>query len=139
MRFRGKFRQDLPGFQIAPMVDVIFNLLCFFLVAQIFSQWETEIAVKLPTAQSGNIPQRLPGEVIVNVLKDGSVVVNKQVLDDTSLRAMLQRISTLFKSQPVLIRADKETAYQHIIKVLDLCRMSDIWNISFATSAAEGK
>jgi len=139
MRFRGKFRQDLPGFQIAPMVDVIFNLLCFFLVAQIFSQWETEIAVKLPTAQTSNIPQRLPGEVIVNVLKDGSVIVNKQVLDDASLKAMLQRISSLFKSQPVLIRADKETAYQHIIKVLDLCRMSDIWNISFATSAAEVK
>ncbi|NQT91741.1 MAG: hypothetical protein HQ559_03195, partial [Lentisphaerae bacterium] len=38
--------------------------------------------------------------------------------------------------QPVLIRADRGTAYEHVIRILDLCRKTDIWNISFATAAA---
>jgi biopolymer transport protein ExbD len=138
VRFRGKFKQDLPGFQIAPMVDVIFNLLCFFLVAQIFSRWETEIGIKLPTAQKGEFPQRLPGEVIINILKDGSVIVNRQQMDDAALKAMLKRVVSLFPAQPIIIRADKATAYEHVIKVLDLCKTTEIWNISFATSIPEG-
>lgn len=138
MRFRDKFRQDLPGFQIAPMVDVIFNLLCFFLVGQIFSTWETELDVKVPTAQTGQVSDRLPGEVIINITKDGTTIVNKQTLDEQGLRVLLGKIATMFPGQPVLIRADKGTEYGHVVKVLDLCRQADIWNISFATSIPEG-
>ena len=41
----------------------------------------------------------------------------------------------LFPGQPVLLRADKTTAYEHVVRVLDTCRQADIWNISFATLA----
>ena len=105
--------------------------------SQIFSQWETEIDVKLPTAQTGNVQERLPGEIIVNILVDGTLVVNRQVLDDNGLATLLDRIVKPFPGQPVLIRADRGTAYEHVIKVLDLCRQADIWNISFATGVAE--
>mgnify|MGYP003981843773 CR=1 FL=1 len=124
-----------PGFQIAPMIDVIFILLCFFVASQIFSQWETEIDIKLPTAETGAIPERLPGEIILNILEGGRVVVNGQVLDDKGLTYLLGRLVKLFPGQPILIRADKDTAYEHVIRVLDLCRKSDIWNISFAPTA----
>jgi len=137
MNFRTRYRAEQPGFQIAPMIDVIFILLCFFVTSQIFSQWETEIDVKLPTAQSGTLPDRLPGEVIINILKDGTIIVNRQMLDGDGLASLLKRIVNLFPGQPVLIRADQGTAYGHVITVLDLCRRSDIWNISFATSAAQ--
>ena len=139
MKFRSKDKAQELGFQIAPMIDVIFLLLCFFVATQIFSQWETEIDIKLPTAQTGKIPDRLPGEVIINILNDGTTVVSGQVLDEANLSSLLGRIVDLWPGQPVLIRADLSTAYQHVIRVLDLCRQADIWNISFATSAAENK
>lgn len=123
------------GVPLTPMMDVVFLLLCFFVTSQIFAQWETEIDVTLPTASTGEIPQRLPGEVIVNVLPDGKAVVNGQELDDAALRSMLDRLVALFPGQPVLLRADKATPYEHVIRVLDLCRQSDLWNISFATLA----
>ena len=123
------------GVPLTPMMDVVFLLLCFFVTSQIFAQWETEIDVTLPTAATGEIPQRLPGEVIVNVLPDGRAVVNGQELDDAALRSMLDRLVALFPGQPVLLRADKTTPYEHVIRVLDLCRQSDLWNISFATLA----
>lgn len=137
MNFRSKESVQLPGFQIAPMVDVIFLCLCFFLASQVFSQWETEIEIQLPTAKAGETPQRLPGEIIINILRDGTVVVNGQNLDEASLTLLLRRIVELFPGQSVLIRADKKTAYEYVIKVLDLCRQVDIWNISFATTPSE--
>ena len=123
------------GVPLTPMMDVVFLLLCFFVTSQIFAQWETEIDVTLPTATTGEIPQRLPGEVIINVLPDGRAVVNGQELDDAALRSMLDRLVALFPGQPVLLRADKSTPYEHVVRVLDLCRQSDLWNISFATLA----
>ena len=124
-----------PGVPLTPMIDVVFLLLCFFVTSQIFAQWETEIDVALPTAATGGMPQRLPGEVIVNVRADGSTVVNGQVLDDAQLRAMMDRLVQLFPGQPVLLRADKTTAFEHVVRVLDTCRQADVWNISFATLA----
>ena len=124
-----------PGVPLTPMIDVVFLLLCFFVTSQIFAQWETEIDIALPTAATGGMPQRLPGEVIINVMADGTAVVNGQSLNDGELRTMMDRLVELFPGQPVLLRADKSTAYEHVVRVLDTCRQADIWNISFATLA----
>ena len=136
MNFRKRTAQTAnPGVPLTPMIDVVFLLLCFFVTSQIFAQWETEIDVALPTAATGGMPQRLPGEVIINVRADGTAVVNGQVLDDAQLRGMMDRLVELFPGQPVLLRADKSTAYEHVVRVLDTCRQADVWNISFATLA----
>lgn len=136
MKFREAKTENL-GFQIAPMIDVIFILLSFFIASQIFSQWETEIDIKLPTAQTGTTPERLPGEIIINILKTGEPVVNGKTYTDETLMSLLDSIVEIWPGQPVLIRADTETNYGHVIDVLDLCRKADIWNISFATTAAD--
>lgn len=137
MNFREGPSVQEPGFQIAPMIDVVFILLSFFVATQLFSQWETEIDVKLPTAQEAQVPSRLPGEVIINILRDGTVRINQRALEQTELSALLHRIVEVFPGQPVLIRADRATAYENVIRVLDLCRQADIWNISFATAPVE--
>jgi biopolymer transport protein ExbD len=137
MNFRGKYKPEQVGFQVAPMIDVVFLLLCFFVTSQVFTQWEAEIDIKLPTASTAEIEQRLPGEIILNLFKDGTVIVNGRRLNESELAALLKRLVDLFPGQPVLIRADKQTAYEHVIKVLDLCRQADIWNISFAAGLAE--
>ena len=130
-----KLFPENPGVPLTPMIDVVFLLLCFFVTSQIFAQWETEIDVALPTAATGDMPQRLPGEVIINVRADGGTVVNGQTLDVAQLRSMMDRLVKLFPGQPVLLRADKATPYEHVVRVLDTCRQADIWNISFATLA----
>lgn len=137
MKFRPRFRADAVGFQIAPMLDVVFQLLAFFLLTSVYSAWENEISVALPTAQTATTPQRLPGEIIINVIRDGSIVVNGRTLDEPALGSLLNRLAQLFPGQPVLIRADKATAYEHVVHVLDHCRKAEIWNISFATSQPE--
>ena len=75
MNFRKRVAAELPQFQVTPMIDVVFLLLCFFITTAVFSQWENEVDIVLPTAQSGKLPDRLPGEVVVNVSRDGTVTI----------------------------------------------------------------
>ncbi len=125
------------AFPMAPMMDVVFLLLCFFVTTQIFAQWEAEIDITLPTAEASDIQPRLPGEIIVNVMEDGEIRVHQRRLSLEQLGQLFTDIAEQFPGQPVLIRADQTTSFQHVIAVLDLCRQADIWNISFATRVPE--
>ena len=129
--------QALPEFQFTAMIDVVFLLLCFFVTTSVFSQWEMEVDVVLPSAQSSQMPDRLPGEVIVNLSKDGAITINQRRYTAEELRDRLSRLAKLFPGQPVIIRADKESLTEQLIGVVDVCRTADIWNISFATAANE--
>lgn len=134
MNFRKKNRSALPSFQMTSMMDIVFLMLFFFVTTSIFSQWEYEINITLPSAKTGKVPDRLPGEIIINIAKDGRVSVNQQDLTHEALKARLDRLARYFPGQPVVLRADKETRYEDLIKVVDTCRKADIWNFSMATS-----
>ncbi len=138
MNFKKNNNGPEQGFQIAPMIDVIFLLLTFFVASQIFSQWETEIDITLPTAQTSEQPDRIPGEIIINIRDDGAVVVNQLEMDEAALDGLLTRIVEQFTDWAVLIRADQDTRYEDVIDVLDACRRADIWNVSFATTIEDG-
>ncbi len=133
MNFRKKSRNALPGFQMTSMMDIIFLMLFFFITTSVFSQWEYEINITLPSAQSGKVPDRLPGEIIINITQDGRVSVNQQDLTLDALKTRLDRLARYFPGQPVVLRADKATRYEDLIKVVDTCRKADIWNFSMAT------
>ncbi len=133
MNFRKKSRNTLPNFQMTSMMDIIFLMLFFFITTSVFSQWEYEIDISLPSAQSGKAPDRLPGEIIINIAADGRVSVNQQDLTFDALKTRLDRLARYFPGQPVVLRADKETRYEDLIKVVDTCRKADIWNFSMAT------
>ena len=119
------------------MLDVIFLLLCFFVTVSVFSQWENEISIKLPSAETSDEPDRLPGEIIVNLAKDGTVVVNGKLLELADLQARLKKVAKFYPGQPVIIRADRELAYEKLVKVIDTCRAADVWNFSLATDGRD--
>lgn len=133
MNFRKQAKSDPPGFQIAPMVDIVFLLLIFFLVTWNFARYETELDVKVPTAKEGKESRRAAGEVIINVKADGSIVMNRRVMSGQDLAATLRKISEIYPDQAVVLRGDESTDYRHIVGVLDICRSANIWNVAFAT------
>ena len=139
MNFRRNSRSHAAAVQMSSLMDVIFLLLCFFVTTSVFSQWETEISITLPTAKSATVPGRMPGEIILNLAKDGTVSVNGQTLTLADVTARLTRIAKLYPGQPVVIRADKETAYDSLVGVIDACRAADVWNFSLATKDEESK
>jgi len=137
MKFARKSASRAPTLALTSMLDVIFLLLCFFVTVSVFSQWESEISIKLPSAETAEQPERMPGEIIVNLAPDGAVRVNGTVLTLTELHQRLQKVSKFYPGQPVIIRADKQTAYEKFVAVIDACRAADIWNFSLATEGAQ--
>ncbi len=119
--------------QLAPMIDILLLLLSFFIISWQFSRSETELKVSVPTAQEGAEPDRQRGEIIINVLPDGTLRVEGVTVDLLQLHSKLAAISRQFKNQPVRIRGDGSVAYQRIVEVIDTCQKAGIWNISFAT------
>lgn len=133
MQFQRKNKTRPPVLALTSMLDVIFLLLCFFVTVSVFSQWESEISIKLPNAVTAEQPERLPGEIIVNLAKDGIIKVNGKELALPELQSRLSRIAKFYPGQPVIIRADKEVRYESLVKVIDTCRAADVWNFSLAT------
>lgn len=133
-----KFRYSMPaavGFQLAPMIDIVFLLLVFFVVTQTIALTEQDFTVKVPSAENAEMPNksRAINEIILNVREDGMVTINREIFTVEQLYPKLERIVNIEKNQPVRIRGDADTTYQKIVNVLDVCRKAGIWNISFST------
>lgn len=139
MNFKKGIRDGDVGFQMAPMLDIIFILLIHFMAATIFAQWENKLGIQVPTADSAVRGDRQTGEIIINVDAEGAVFINSQPMSDERLLSLLHQVAQAFKSQPVIIRADQNTRHRDIIRILDICRQADIWNIAFSTLPKEEK
>jgi len=133
MNFRRRIVTEQIGLQLAPMIDVVLFLLCFFILTWNLARYEADIDVKVPTAKNGQEPKQLPGEVIINVTKDGAVNLNRRVVSLDELQQILAGVVQQYPDQAVIIRADADTNYKSVVGVLDACRGADAWNIAFAT------
>ncbi len=133
MNFRKRAGTTAPEFQLTPMLDVMFLLLCFFITTAVFSQWEYEVDLALPTASTGEVPDRLPGEMVINVTRTGTVTVNQQEWTVDELRTRLQRLTGLYPDQTVILRADATASVEQLMQVIDACRSAGIKDFSIAT------
>lgn len=133
MKFKRSSRSHAPQLALTSMLDVIFLLLCFFVTVSVFSQWESEITIKLPSASTAEEPDRLPGEIIVNLDKSGKVTVNGKALELRDLESRLAKVAKFYPDQAVIIRADRDVRYELLVGVIDTCRAANVWNFSFAT------
>ncbi len=138
MRFR-KFHDIQPiPLQLAPMIDILFLLLIFFIITWNFSRRETEIEISVPAADEGKSDQRhTVGEIVVNVRKNGEIVVEGDQITELQLLQKLQLIAQVHKDQAVILRGDEKSEYQKVMNVLNTCQKAGIWNVSFATRAPE--
>ena len=132
MRFYS-FKEEHISFQIAPLVDVFFLVLIFFMTASIFYQMESEIPLNLPVASEGKFLPRTPGKIIINVDRMGKIVINEKTYNISELENLLNKLVSLFPNQGVIIRGDKKVFYEEIVSILNACAKAGIWNISFAT------
>lgn len=133
MKFRQRNTPQSAGYSLTSMLDVIFLLLCFFITTAVFSQWECEVDITLPTSKTAKPPERLPGEVILNIAQDGKVSVNQQELSPGVLKTRLARLVKYYPGQPVILRADASAPVEKLVAVIDICREAEVWNFSIAT------
>ena len=109
-----------------PMVDVLFNLLIFFLLATSMAQAEREMHIALPHAAASGPITAAFREIIVNVDETGRAIVGGKPITDDDLAAMLKTAVDSNPDQKVSIRGDRSTAYANVAHVLDLCKASGV-------------
>jgi biopolymer transport protein ExbD len=137
MKFRKRPEPHVLGFQIAPMVDILLVLLCFFIVTWSFARKENELDVKVPSAQNAKDSNPVVNQTVLNVKSDGTVVWNRKTIALPELALKLKELSGLFPDYAIIVRGDERVPFRFIASVLDTCREANIWNVAFATARAE--
>lgn len=116
--------QDEDNFEIpmTSLIDIVFLLLIFFLVATNFTRREMDHAVSLPYSEAGTKPTSVPSRIVVNIREDATLVVNGKIRTETELRAMIHEFAAAYPDRPAVIRADARVSYQAVMRVFGVCR-----------------
>lgn len=134
---------EAQGFQLAPMLDIVFLLLIFFVVTTKFIANEQDLKVKVPTAATTTEEtSRAIDEIIINVREDGDeliITIDREEFSRENLLALMKRMVSVNPNQPVRIRGDADARWQKIADVISTCSEAGVWNISFSKKLAEKK
>lgn len=123
---------------LTPMLDMVFNLLLFFLAATTFAKEEVELDLRLPEAKSG-LQGAERRALIVNVMADGRISVDGREVTLEALRQKLEAAWQRNRDQDVLIRGDRAAQFGIGLQVLDSCRLAKIKKVDFAALPAQGQ
>jgi biopolymer transport protein ExbD len=125
----------LEGINMTPMIDCVFLLLIFFLVATRFEEMEREMNVVLPQASEAMPLTSKPKELFVNVDREGHFIVRGQQLTSPQLLSTFQRAAAINPGrQTVIIRADKRCVWEHVVEVMNLCNKANIRDYRVTTA-----
>lgn len=111
---------------LTPIIDMVFLLLIFFLVATTFHQTEREMKIALPAASSAGPISSALREIIINVDQEGSIIISGKTIEPEDLRIIITDALALNPEQKITVRGDQNTAYANIIRVLDICKGSGV-------------
>ena len=127
------------GFQIAPMVDVVFVLMLFFMASAGSQIVENELNISLPSgapAKGANLPPKTP--IMIDISADGQVVGNNQSFGTPTDRGLVALRDWLKSTQgfggedPVIIRPNSQTRHERIVDVLNACSAAGVKNLTFS-------
>ena len=133
MRVRDEESIPDPEFSMAPLIDVVFQMLVFFLVASSWGVKEKQLDLELPSAQSASAPETLPDELVIDVRRDGAVVLRGRELERAELQGELAGIARSNPRLPVTIRGDRLVHHEDVVAVMDACGLAGLTNLAIGT------
>ena len=129
------------GFNMTPMIDVVFLLIIFFLVSSHLARQESRLQLPLPVAESGveTVYDQRP-KVTVNVLANGQILLAGRRVDTDGLRQRLAReVERVGQDLEIRIRADREVAYSSVGPIMTAAARAGIWKITFAVIRSQDR
>ena len=123
---------------LTPMIDMVFNLLIFFMVVSRFAQEDRELDVILPSASEARPLTARPKEVFVNIDQQGRYFVEGNILEEPEVEAYLVRAARDNPlGQSVVIRADKRVQFDSVVVVMNLCNKAGIRDYTVTTQGEQ--
>ncbi|MEW6378270.1 MAG: biopolymer transporter ExbD [bacterium] len=115
---------------MTPMIDIVFQLLIFFLLTTNFITTEG-IQVKLPQAQS--TAAQVQEEITVFISKEGRIFVQQQELNESQLHNRLRTMLAASRNRLVIVKADREIVLNRAVKVMDIAKKAGAERLCIAT------
>lgn len=129
---------DEPELNLTPLIDVVFILLIFFMVSTTF-QKESEIKIELPEASADAVEEKKDVlELVIDA--EGRYFIDQQQVVNTELETLQKAISKFLGDRtgiPVVIRADRRTPYESVVRAMDAISRLGLVQMSLATSQPE--
>ena len=129
------------GLQIAPLIDVVFLLLIYFMVTSSLKKQEADLGIQLPGSVAQSKAVAIPDEQIIEVTASGSILLNGQEFkadtghDIPELYAILTRYKLASDASQskalVTIQADDDAVHARVIDVMNACAGAGIKHITF--------
>ena len=126
-----------PVIQLAPLVDIAFWALIFYMALAAMNQMESEVNITVPKSTVAIDSSLSAGKMVINISRDGRFILNQQELDSAGLEAKLKKVAKLFPDQQVIIRADELAYHKYVVQALDACMRANITDVSFSTRKEE--
>ncbi len=124
-----ELEHGLKQIDIAPLIDMVFQLLIFFMLTSTFIM-QSGIKVNLPKAVTSQVVDQKIMEFSVS--PENIIYLNNRVVTPQELRSIIKRISK--KNLPILIKADRRASLGRVVEVWDICREAGITHINIATT-----
>ena len=126
------------GFQIAPMVDVVFVLLLFFMASAGTKVVEKELSINLPSGAKASGPDAAKTPIVIEIDATGQITMNDKAFGNASDRTLLQlrewlkgTLGDFGDKDPVIIRPSPDTRQERVIDVLNACAAAKVKNLTF--------
>ena len=125
--------QENPQLDMTPMIDVVFELIIFFVVTLTQCQAKDE-TIKLEDGRYGIelTPEELPPtQMTVDIARTGRISMGDITMTPEQIGQRVKERKRKFGEFPVIIRADYRVRHEHVARVMNACTAHGIWKISF--------
>lgn len=119
---------------MTPIIDMVFLLLIFFLVATKFADIERDVRVRPPSSRHARPVTAIPQEIIINITSKGELLIAGKQRRIEDIDRLLEMAVSENPRQAVVIRGDKQSILQFAVNILDLCEKHGIDRTYLTTS-----
>lgn len=131
---RVKFEDDEQvEVQMAPLIDCVFLLLIFFLVATTLKKIDKELPLDLPQAAASVSKQVVDNMTIVSIDRDGNFFMGSDPVGQGYLAKKLHEIAQKDPKSRIRIDGDRDAPFWAAVEVLDICNFENLKNVGIRT------
>jgi biopolymer transport protein ExbD len=136
MPFKLHRDDEMPALNLTSMIDVLFLLIIFFMVATKFDEMERNISVAVPQVAQAGEDTPPPRPLVVSVMADGRLELDGKSLTETELTQKLAAARTPLTEPTVVIHGDAKCPFQHVASALGACRQAGVSELGITVRIA---